>query len=155
KNESTWRHDSDPFVSATRFLESKREYQNFIYTVGNIRGLVIYIRGKMNVLFSKVSELAIDATYGTNSSGILFYFSRPTPIPRLKSCQLFLGMDLFVVLAAVDSRNQSSRLADAGAMTCILEQFLQPIKSASFMPIFFHCDKDKSEISAIKKIWPE
>ena len=26
KNESTWRHDSDPFVSATRFLESKTEY---------------------------------------------------------------------------------------------------------------------------------
>ena len=65
------------------------------------------------------------------------------------------GVPLGYLLAAVDARNQSSRLADAGAMNCILEQFLQPIKSAGFMPKFFHCDKDKSEISAIKKIWPE
>ena len=102
KNESTRRHDSEPFVSATRFLESKREYQNFIFTVGNIRGLGIYIRGTMNVLSSKVRELAINATYRTSSPGILFCFSRPTPISRLKSCQLFLGMGLFVVLAELD-----------------------------------------------------
>lgn len=64
------------------------------------------------------------------------------------------GVPLCYLLVAVDAQNQSSRLADAGAMTCILEQFLQPLETASFTPIFFHCDKDKAEIAAIKKIWP-
>lgn len=64
------------------------------------------------------------------------------------------GVPLCYLLVAVDAQNQSSRSTDAGAMTCILEQFLQPLQTASFTPMFFHCDKDQAEIAAIKKIWP-
>lgn len=71
-NVSTWKCDVDPFVSATKFLESKGEYQNINYAVGNVRGLGIYIRGSINKLSAKTKELAIDATYGTNSSGCNF-----------------------------------------------------------------------------------
>ncbi|KAI0999635.1 hypothetical protein K3495_g8562 [Podosphaera aphanis] len=68
-NISTWRRDDDPFVSATKLLESNNEYQNFISTAGNVRGLGIYILKTMSVLSSRAKEVAIDATYGTNSSG--------------------------------------------------------------------------------------
>lgn len=85
-NESTWKCDADPFVSATKFLESKGEYHNINYTVGNVRGLGIYIRDVMNRLSSKAKELAIDATYGTNSSGFNFHLSYPALITRPKFC---------------------------------------------------------------------
>lgn len=68
-NISIWRRDDDPFVSATKLLGSNNEYQNFIYTAGNVRGLGIYISKTMSVLSSRAKEVAIDATYGTNSSG--------------------------------------------------------------------------------------
>lgn len=75
-------------------------------------------------------------------------------------------MDLIVVLAeidgtsiplsylliAVDARSQLSRLTNAGAMSYTLEKFLQPIKSTSFSPIFFHYDKDNPEIYKIRNI---
>ena len=68
-NVSTWRRDADPFLSATKLLDTKNEYQNFTFTACNVRGLGMYIRKTINILSSRAKELAIDATYGTNSSG--------------------------------------------------------------------------------------
>ena len=41
-----------------------------------------------------------------------------------------------------------------GSSTLILEQFLRPLKVAGFNPSFFGCDKDRAEISAIQRVWP-
>lgn len=65
------------------------------------------------------------------------------------------GVPLCYLLVAIDGDNQVSKSADSGAITSILEQFLQPLKTANFEPLFFHCDKDKAEIAATKLIWPD
>lgn len=40
-------------------------------------------------------------------------------------------------------------------MTCVLRQLLQPLKVKGFNPTFFGCDKDRSEIAAIRLVWPD
>ena len=90
----------------------------------------------------------MDATFGTNNA----------------------GMDLFAVLAEVDgtgvplaycfvyvipSDDGKTKKADAGALTHVLQQFLQRIRLAGFNPTFFGTDKDASEISAVRLSWPE
>jgi hypothetical protein len=80
-NSSTWQRDADQFISAMRLLaDSPEKCQHTIYTSGNMRGLAIFIRDSITTLASEEKELAMDATYGTNNT----------------------GMDLFAVLAELD-----------------------------------------------------
>ena len=69
-NASKWKFDPDPFTSASIFLTSERNIKYAIYNCGNMRGLAVYINDSIGALRSRAKELAIDATYGTNSSGI-------------------------------------------------------------------------------------
>ena len=94
----------------------------------------------------EAKELAMDATFGTNNA----------------------GMDLFAVLAELDGTGiplayifvetlpseDSNRRSDPGATTHILSQFIYYLKDSGFNPIFFGTDKDHSEISAVKAVWP-
>lgn len=74
-NASKWKYDPDPFTSASIFLASQKKYRYAVYVCGNFRGLAIYINDSMNTLASSSKELAIDATYGTNNSGISIFFT--------------------------------------------------------------------------------
>ncbi|KAI1000716.1 hypothetical protein K3495_g7484 [Podosphaera aphanis] len=144
---SIWRRDHDQFIYTSMFLsELESEYWHEVYTSGNIRALAIYIRGTISPLVSRSKELVIDATFGTNSSGMALTAVLAeldgTGIPL---CYLFSGV----------STTQVSKLEDSGSTTLILEEFLQPLKAAGFDPIFFGCDKDRAEISAIKQVWPD
>ncbi|KAI1000999.1 hypothetical protein K3495_g7199 [Podosphaera aphanis] len=63
-------------------------------------------------------------------------------------CYLSIGT------ASISDQKLSS--ADAmGVTSCILKQLLQPLKDAGYSPTFFGCDKDNSEISAIRNVWPD
>lgn len=164
-NSSIWRRDLDQFTSANKLLiESGNKYQHAVFKEGNLRGLAIYIRSSMSVLVSKAKELVIDATFGTNNSGVKlmeYFFKRDTNLNHL-------GMGLSAVLAELDGTgvplcylflgvnplDQASQSAVPSATTRILEQFLQPLKDAGYEPSFFGCDKDRAEISAIRRIWP-
>ena len=149
-NASSWRRDADQFQSANMLLEepfAADKCDHAILTSGNLRGLALFVRESMSSLHRNVRELAMDATFGTNHA----------------------GMDLFAVLAELDGTgvvlaycfvgvspsHDGPRRADAGALTCVLEQFLQRIRMAGFNPSFFGTDKDTSEIAAVKLVWPE
>ena len=58
------------------------------------------------------------------------------------------------LLVAANAPDQTSISAVAGAKINILEQFLEPNKAASCNPTFFGCDKDRTEIAAIRQVWP-
>ncbi|KAI0991919.1 hypothetical protein K3495_g16268, partial [Podosphaera aphanis] len=123
------------------------KYQHSIYTSGNLRGLAIYIRGTMTTLVSKARELVIDATYGTNNSGMsLFAVLAELDGTGVPLCYLFLG------IKSPDECSKSAQLC--GATISILKNFLQPLKAAGFEPTFSDCDKDRAEISAIRQVWP-
>ena len=69
-NSSIWRHDSDQFLSMSKFLDLHMDlYWHETYTAGNLRAQAIYIRGTISSLVSSTQELVIDATFGTNNSG--------------------------------------------------------------------------------------
>jgi MULE transposase domain len=112
-----------------------------------MRALAFYISDSVNTLASCAKELAMDATYGTNNT----------------------GMQLFAVLAEVDGTgiplaycfidvfnddSHGTRRADPGATTALLNQFLRPLRDAGFNPTFFGTDKDLSEIAAVGQVWP-
>lgn len=76
-----WRRDTDQFVSAMRLLAvSEEKYPYTTYLSGRTRGLAIYIHGSIATLAPETKGLAMDATFGTNNT----------------------GMDLFVVPAELD-----------------------------------------------------
>ena len=88
----------------------------------------------------------MDATFGTNN----------------------VRMDLFAVLAEYDGTGvpvaycfietmisqDGVRRVDPGALSRLLSQFLMPIRSARFNPSFFGTEKDHSEMTAVKQVWP-
>ncbi|KAI1008073.1 hypothetical protein K3495_g162 [Podosphaera aphanis] len=103
----------------------------------------------MDALVSRAKELVIDATYGTNSSGMsLLAVLAELDETGVPLCYLFVGT------ASISDQKLSSA-DDKGATTCILKQFLQPLKDAGYSSTFFGCDKDNSEISAIRDFWPD
>lgn len=144
-NAATWRRDPDQFVSAVQLLSggdnSFKEYRS-----GNLRGLALYIPQTIDKLASSTKEVAMDATFGTNNA----------------------GMDLFTILAEYDGSGIPlaylfvQRMtpesgvggADPGALPNILCQFLSYLRDRGLKPTFFGTDKDRSEIFAIKQVWP-
>src|ERR1700759_2617040 len=147
-NLTIWRRDQDPLKSAQVLLSEHKEYNASLFSAGNMRVLAFYISDSVNTLASRAKELSMDATFGTNN----------------------MAMDLFAVLAEVDGtgvplaycitqvfedNDRGVRRAETGALTSLLEQFLRPLQSFGFNPTFFGTDKDSSEISAIRQVWPE
>lgn len=107
----TWRRDTDPFVSATKLLESRNEYSHFIHNAGNVRGLGTYVCKTMGIFSSKADELAIGATQGTSSSGTdLFIVLAKVDDTLAPSCYL---------LVAVDGQNHQYKSTNAGAISSI------------------------------------
>lgn len=143
-NKRNWRRHDDQFISATKLLEELGD--NYIYKVfeiSNIRALGIYIRETIDLLSATTKEIAIDATYGTNSA----------------------GMQLFAVLAELDGtgvplaylfveKDASCSSAFPGTLTQILDQYLRYLSQTGLVPAFVGCDKDKAEINAIQQVWP-
>ena len=145
-NSSIWRRDEDPLASAQTLLSEHKECTSSLYISANLRAVAFYVSDAIGTLASRTKELAMDATFGTKD----------------------MAMDLFAVLAEVDGtgvplaycftelfKDNSSgvRNAEPGATTGILE-FLRPLQASGFDPTFFGTDKDSSEISAIRQVWP-
>ena len=64
------------------------------------------------------------------------------------------GVPLSYLLVGINAGDEPSKAANSGAMTCMLQQFLPPLKMKGLNPSFFGCDKDRSEIVAIRHTWP-
>ena len=92
-------------------------------------------------------KLAIDATHGTNNSALNLYAVLAehdgTGVPL---AYLFVG----------NARDASPVDSAIGAATNIFEPFLRGLQSVNSQlnPTFFGCDKDFSEINAIRQVYP-
>lgn len=88
----------------------------------------------------------MDATYGTNNSGMeLFAVLAEFDGSGIPLCYLFLE---------TRPLENGDKRADPGAIAHVLAQFLRRLKISGFNPAFFGCDKDESEIAAIQQVWP-
>lgn len=142
-----WQRNENQLDSAKLLLKEKSEdFGQLEFSVDNFRGLAIYVNASISALAKKTEELAIDATYGTNSAG----------------CDLFAVLAEFdgtgVPLAYLFVEKSASIAANVsvipGKVTQLLVKFLQPILNMGFNPSFFGCDKDRSEINAVRQVWP-
>ena len=142
-NVQSWKRDADQVQSATKLLE-ELGHPSQLLTSANASGLAFYFADLMERITSSYSiqELAMDATFGTNSA----------------------GMDLFAVMTELDGAGiplgycfvwtSSGDVKAPGALHGILAQFLQGFRERGLSPSFFGTDKDPSEISAIGEVWP-
>ena len=147
-NMATWRRDPDPILSAKSFLcEKKGLYDHQTYASGSFEGIAFYIRRSITTLVSKSRELAMDATYGTNSSGMDLY----SVLAEVDGAGIPLAYCFVQVAKSGDTRSQSN----AGALSRLLNSFLRPLRDSGFKPAFFGVDKDTAEISAARLVWPE
>jgi hypothetical protein len=146
-NSAKWKRDPDPFISAASLLEESRDaYQHSTYTSGRTRGLAVYIHYTMTTLASESVELAMDATYGTNNAGMELF----AVLAELGGTGVPLAY-LFLQTLPLETGDLN---ANQGAVTHVLDQFLRPLQISGFNPTFFGCDKDDSEIAAIRQVWP-
>lgn len=144
ENKRHWRYDDDQFASGTMLLDKLREnYRHKTITNSNIRALAIYISASINELSKEIKEIVIDATFGSNSAGMLLFGVLAE----------FDGTGVPVAYLFVE-KDTSAGTAPIGAMTIILDQFLRPLLESGLNPSFVGCDKDKSEINAVQQVWP-
>lgn len=134
-----WKKDPDPIKSTEVLLRNNQnDYEVIVDSVKGNCGIVFFISETIDALrFS--SELAIDATYGTNDSGMSFYAILAeldgTGVPL---CYMFLESNL---------QEETRR--------CALRQPLVKLQQAGLTPKFFAMDKDFAEIRAVRDIFPD
>jgi MULE transposase domain len=143
-NVQSWKRDADQVQSATKLLqEMGHPSQNL--TSANAGGLAFYFANLMETITSgySIQEMAMDATFGTNSAGMELF----AVMTELDGAGIPLGY-CFVWTSFGDVKAP-------GALHAILVQFLQGFRERGLSPSFFGTDKDPSEISAIREVWPE
>ncbi|KAI0999664.1 hypothetical protein K3495_g8534 [Podosphaera aphanis] len=117
-NTRHWKRNDNQFESSKLLFEEKsEEFLHLEFAVANYRGLAFYINASISTLALRTKELAIDATYGTNSA----------------------GSDLFAVLAEFDGTGapsaylfieksvENSTPGVPGKMVQILDQFMRTL----------------------------
>lgn len=152
-NSSYWRRDKDPIESASILLSEPctrsggSACEHIILVSGHLRGLAIFVKASVSCLHSQAKELVMDATFGTNNSGMdLFAVLAEVEGIGIPLAYCFVGK-----APSVDGSNQSN----PGALTFLLEEFLRHLQQAGFSPTFFGVDKDLAEIAAVRSVWPD
>jgi hypothetical protein len=149
-NAEIWQRHSDPFISATMLLSGDSDYQSHhrVFTAGNVRALSFFASKPIKTLTKSVSQLAMDSTYGTNSGGLDLF----AVLAEVEGVGIPLA---YCLVAVLESPEKKRPHADPGAMTHILQQFLECIKGFGFNPRCIALDKDTAEIAAVTTIWPD
>ncbi|KAJ5582182.1 ATP-dependent DNA helicase PIF1 [Penicillium sp. DV-2018c] len=143
-NSELWQRNPDPLTSAAMLLHGKEEYSDQYknFQDQNVRALGFYVSETITKVAGNASQLLMDATYGTNNSG-------------LSLVAVLTEVDgIGVPLAYCFVKVEGSRKADAGATTRVLELFLRELKKSGLDPRFFALDKDQAEMSAVDAVWP-
>ena len=129
-NIKLWRHDKDQFTSVEKLLAQdgmREKFTGIDYTPWGVKAFAIFVKHQsLPKLAVETKELAIDATYGTNNS----------------------GMDLYAVLAEVDGTgvpiaymfvNRSGPKDDNPKPNCpivaVLQKLLLDIKTRGFSDV--------------------
>lgn len=168
KNASSWRLHDDPLVSSSLLLDKhKHEYEyHRICEEGSMTGLAFFPRNIMSMV-GKVQELAMDATFGTNNTGMGLYAvlaevdgaGYPVAYCFVHSQPKGTTDNTMVLSSPTPSGvpippSVKSPRSEPGALTCLLTAFLTKLRHMGFEPGFVGCDKDFAEINAIRMVWP-
>jgi hypothetical protein len=151
-NAKIWQRHSDPFVSATMLLSEDSNDQNHyaVFTAGNVRALAFFASKPIERL-TKSTQLVMDSTFGTNSGGMDLF----AVLAEVEGTGVPLAYCLVEILKPPQAKPADKPIrADPGAITYIIQQFLERLKGFGFNPRCFAIDKDQAEISAVTTVWP-
>jgi hypothetical protein len=153
-NAEIWQRDPDPFVSATTLLYENSRYRDHhaIFTAGNLRALAFFASEPIQKLRNTAPQLVMDSTFGTNSGGMDLF----AVLSEVEGTGVPLAYCLVELLKPPQSQTVQNKpvRADSGAMTYIIQKFLQRLKSFGFNPRCVAIDKDPAEIAAVTTVWP-
>lgn len=153
-NAEIWKRDPDPFISATMLLSEHNSYRDHhnVFTAGNVRALAFFAPQLIKKLAKSTNQLVMDATFGTNSGGLDLFAA----LAEFEGTGVPLGYCLVELLKPPQTSSEQTRplRADSGAMTHIIQQFLEQLKSFGLNPRCFAIDKDAAEIAAVTMVWP-
>jgi hypothetical protein len=152
-NAEIWQRDPDPFISATMLLSEDNGYQHHhgVFTAGNVRALAFFAPKPIKRLAKSATQL-VDATFGTNSGGMDLF----AVLAELEGTGVPLGYCLVELLKPPQANSVQTKplRADPGAMTNVIQQFLERLKAFGLNPRCFAVDKDPAEIAAVTAVWP-
>lgn len=147
-NAGAWRLDEKPIPSLRRLLGSQHIASSYVseyWEVGNVKGLAFYIKESLRSM-RPAKELAMDATYGINSSGMELF----GVLGELDGT----GVPLAYMFVEKPRSADPTKRANPYEIARLLVLFLGGLKGFGFNPMFFGCDKDLSELLAIPEVWP-
>jgi hypothetical protein len=153
-NAEIWRRHSDPFVSATMLLseDSNYRYHHAVFTAGNVRALAFFASDAIERVAKSTTQLVMDSTFGTNSGGMDLF----AVLAEVEGTGIPLAYCLVELLKPPQAKAAENKLirADPGAVTYIIQQFLERLKGFGFTPRCMAIDKDPAEIAAATAVWP-
>ncbi|KAK9443862.1 ATP-dependent DNA helicase PIF1, partial [Metarhizium brunneum] len=153
-NAEIWQRDPDPFISATKLLSENNGYRDHhsIFTAGNLRALAFFASEPIQKLRNTAPQLVMDSTFGTNSGGMDLF----AVLSEVQGTGVPLAYCLVELLKPPQAQRVEKKTvrADPGAMTYIIQQFLQRLKNFGFNPRCVAIDKDPAEITAVTTVWP-
>ena len=151
-NSEIWRRDADPLVSATMLLSEDHRYRDHhsIFTAGNVRALGFFASEPIARVTKTTPQLVMDATYGTNSGGMDLF----AVLAEVEGTGVPLAYCLVELVKPQNPTDTKPFRAVPGAMTCVIQQFLERLKGYGLNPRSFAIDKDPAEIGAVHAVWP-
>ncbi|KAJ6019708.1 ATP-dependent DNA helicase PIF1 [Penicillium canescens] len=153
-NAEIWQRDLDPFISATMLLSENSHYRDHhdIFTAGNLRALGFFASEPIQKLRNTAPQLVMDSTFGTNSGGMDLF----AVLAEVEGTDVPLAYCLVELLKPPQANLAEGKpvRADPGAMTYIIQQFLERLKIFGFNPRCVALDKDPSELAAVTTVWP-
>ncbi|KAF7329636.1 SWIM-type domain-containing protein [Mycena kentingensis (nom. inval.)] len=139
-----YKRDDDPLKSAALLLKEMSDLVDVFEPVGVPDGVVILAWGMKKIagpLREHLSEVAMDATYNTNSRNLELY----AIMGELDNAGFPIAYCLLTTASAISQGKRKKSLS----------AFLSCVKAAyGINPEFTHVDKDTGEISALQAIFP-
>jgi hypothetical protein len=123
-----------------------------VFTAGNLRALGFFASETIKQLLKSTTQLVMDSTFGTNSGGMDLF----AVLAEVEGTGVPLAYCLVELLKPPQAKSAEKKpvRADPGAMTYIIQQFLERLKSFGFNPRCIAIDKDQAEIAAVTAVWP-
>lgn len=146
-NVQIWKRDECPIKSASKLLSEHPTYEHETYLVGGLEGLAVFVSPSIRDLGAEARELAMDATFGTNSAGMSLF----SVLAEVDGSGIPLAYCFVRVLPTADG---STPRPQPNATSQILVQLLRHLQAAGIEPAFFNTDKDFAEIGAVGLVWP-
>jgi hypothetical protein len=135
-------------------LSEDSDYRDYhgVFIAGNLRALGFFASETIKMLARSATQLVMDSTFGTNSGGMDLF----AVLAEVEGTGVPLAYCLVELLKPPQAKSAEKKpiRADPGAMTYIIQQFLERLKSFGFNPRCIAIDKDQAEIAAVTAVWP-